>query len=163
MLGARALIFVPMSLPNPDAAARVIHAADWPRVRALFDALVELPPAERDSALQASAASEAVRVEVRSLLAHRTDDDDQPDGFLATPALPAAARGAWAGDDAAEGRIGQRLDFGIAKALDPLEGGDADATLFGERPFMPFLASPEQVRGKVAGTATDIYSLDVLL
>jgi eukaryotic-like serine/threonine-protein kinase len=56
------------------------------------------------------------------------------------------------------------LDFGIAKALDPLEGGsDPGATLAGERPFTPHYASPEQVRGEPVSTATDIYSLGVLL
>ncbi len=61
------------------------------------------------------------------------------------------------------------LDFGIAKALDPmddpmeapLDGGGI--TLAGERPFTPLYASPEQIRGEAVGTATDIYSLGVLL
>jgi tetratricopeptide (TPR) repeat protein len=56
------------------------------------------------------------------------------------------------------------LDFGIAKALDPLEGGtDASLTQAGERPFTQHYASPEQVRGEPVSTATDIYSLGVLL
>ncbi len=55
------------------------------------------------------------------------------------------------------------LDFGIAKALDPLEGSDGQTTVAGERPFTPHFASPEQVRGEPVGTATDIYSLGVLL
>ena len=56
------------------------------------------------------------------------------------------------------------LDFGIAKALDPLEGGgDSNATAGGDRPFTPNYASPEQVRGEPVSTATDIYSLGVLL
>ena len=56
------------------------------------------------------------------------------------------------------------LDFGIAKALDPLENASgADTTVAGQRPFTPFYASPEQVRGEPVGTATDIYSLGVLL
>jgi tetratricopeptide (TPR) repeat protein len=62
-----------------------------------------------------------------------------------------------------EGRV-KLLDFGIAKALDPLEGGaDPSATQAGERPFTPHYASPEQVRGEPVSTATDIYSLGVLL
>lgn len=55
------------------------------------------------------------------------------------------------------------LDFGIAKAIDPLEADGGDATLAGERPFTPHYASPEQVRGEPVGTPTDQYSLGVLL
>ena len=56
------------------------------------------------------------------------------------------------------------LDFGIAKALDPLEGLDGgDTTVGGQRPYTPNYASPEQVRGEPVSTATDIYSLGVLL
>lgn len=55
------------------------------------------------------------------------------------------------------------LDFGIAKALDPLESLDGDTTLGGQRPYTPNYASPEQVRGEPVSTATDIYSLGVLL
>ncbi len=58
------------------------------------------------------------------------------------------------------------LDFGIAKALDPLEGregSDGNTTVGGVRPYTPNYASPEQVRGEPVSTATDIYSLGVLL
>ena len=55
------------------------------------------------------------------------------------------------------------LDFGIAKALDPLEGADGVTTVGGQRPYTPHYASPEQVRGEPVSTATDIYSLGVLL
>ena len=58
------------------------------------------------------------------------------------------------------------LDFGIAKALDPLAAAAdslQDTTLGTHRPFTPQYASPEQVRGDAINTATDIYSLGVLL
>ena len=54
------------------------------------------------------------------------------------------------------------LDFGIAKVLhsdDPL----AAQTLTGVRVMTPEYASPEQVRGEPISTATDVYSLGVLL
>ncbi|MBI5268966.1 MAG: serine/threonine protein kinase [Burkholderiales bacterium] len=55
------------------------------------------------------------------------------------------------------------LDFGIAKALDPAETEGAEHTVAGQRPFTPYFASPEQVCGEPVGTATDVYSLGVLL
>ena len=61
-----------------------------------------------------------------------------------------------------EGQV-KLLDFGIAKALDPLEGHDGQTTVGGVRPYTPNYASPEQVRGEPVSTATDIYSLGVLL
>ena len=65
-----------------------------------------------------------------------------------------------------EGQV-KLLDFGIAKALDPLEdaaaGEAAEQTLGGQRPYTPYYASPEQIRGEPVSTATDIYSLGVLL
>ncbi len=65
-----------------------------------------------------------------------------------------------------EGQV-KLLDFGIAKALDAFEDGAAqttgEATVGGQRPYTPHYASPEQVRGEPVSTATDIYSLGVLL
>ena len=44
-----------------------------------------------------------------------------------------------------------------------MAGSDGSSTLASERPFTPHFASPEQVRGEPVGTATDTYSLGVLL
>lgn len=52
------------------------------------------------------------------------------------------------------------LDFGIAKLLAP---GPGEGTLTSLRPLTPESASPEQVRGEPITTASDIYSLGVLL
>ncbi|HEY1895160.1 MAG TPA: serine/threonine-protein kinase, partial [Terracidiphilus sp.] len=51
------------------------------------------------------------------------------------------------------------LDFGIAKILDP--SGDSETTV--ARPMTPEYASPEQIRGETITTATDVYSLGVVL
>ena len=51
------------------------------------------------------------------------------------------------------------LDFGIAKMLDPAAGDET--TLI--RPMTPEYASPEQIRGETMTTATDVYSLGVVL
>ena len=55
------------------------------------------------------------------------------------------------------------LDFGIAKSLDPEVGEWAlSATRTGWVPMTPLYASPEQLRGEVVGTSSDIYSLGAL-
>ncbi len=91
--------------------------------------------------------ADAVAHAHRNLLVHR---DLKPGNVLVT----------------ADGQV-KLLDFGIAKALDPLEaagsGIQLDITQAGERPYTPHYASPEQVRGDPVTTATDIYSLGVLL
>jgi serine/threonine-protein kinase len=54
------------------------------------------------------------------------------------------------------------LDFGIAKRLEP-EPADLDSTRTGLRMMTPSYASPEQVKGEAVTTASDVYSLGVLL
>jgi serine/threonine protein kinase len=53
------------------------------------------------------------------------------------------------------------LDFGIAKILDPALGAGAETTM--ARPMTPEYASPEQIRGEPITTASDVYSLGVVL
>jgi tetratricopeptide (TPR) repeat protein len=51
------------------------------------------------------------------------------------------------------------LDFGVARLIDPDAAGDEVTGLW----FTPAYASPEQVRREPPGTASDVYSLGVLL
>ena len=51
------------------------------------------------------------------------------------------------------------LDFGIAKILDAAAGSETTIA----RPMTPQYASPEQIRGETITTASDVYSLGVLL
>jgi len=58
----------------------------------------------------------------------------------------------------------QLLDFGIAKILDPVAfGGGIEATTTLLRVLTPGYASPEQVKGETITTASDVYSLGVVL
>lgn len=56
------------------------------------------------------------------------------------------------------------LDFGIAKVLDPVSQSDRGyRTATVHRVMTPEYASPEQIRGESITTASDIYSLGVIL
>ena len=55
------------------------------------------------------------------------------------------------------------LDFGIAKLVSDEGGGLPEPTATFERVLTPEYASPEQVRGRPVTTASDVYSLGVIL
>jgi eukaryotic-like serine/threonine-protein kinase len=56
------------------------------------------------------------------------------------------------------------LDFGVAKLLgDDGASTETELTQLGGRAMTPQYASPEQVAGQALGTASDVYSLGVLL
>ena len=87
---------------------------------------------------------EAVQYAHRKSIVHR---DLKPSNVLVTP----------------DG-IPKVLDFGIAKVLNPSSSAQTSLlTQTGTRCMTPAYASPEQMRGKSITTATDIYSLGVVL
>ncbi len=91
------------------------------------------------------AVCEAVQHAHRHLVVHR---DLKPDNILVT----------------VDGEV-KLLDFGVAKLLpDPSAAGPREqVTATAQRPLTPAYASPEQLRGDPVSTATDVYSLGVVL
>ncbi|MDP1693392.1 MAG: serine/threonine-protein kinase [Burkholderiaceae bacterium] len=87
-----------MTTPTPARA-------DWPQVKALFDEVLALPPAQRREFLLAVTADDAVRAEVLSLLAHA--EAAEAEGTV----LPEASAGERDVDVviAASALVGQRL------------------------------------------------------
>ncbi len=102
---------------------------------------LRLPVRERLELFRA--VCEAVRFAHRALIVHR---DLKPENILV--------------DREGKPRL---LDFGIAKLIDGEAEAHSTLTRVGGRPFTPAYASPEQILGEPISTASDVYSLGVVL
>lgn len=164
----RGAVDLPALFVRFEAERRILAGLDHPGIARLLDAgstpgglpylvleLVEGEPIDAYCATRALAIEpllrlflavcEAVAFAHQRLVLHR---DLKPSNILVEPS----------------GRP-KLLDFGIAKVLDPETGAERQATLtrLGLRPLTPAYASPEQLRGEPLSTATDVWSLGVVL
>ena len=88
----------------------------WPEIKALFDAIAELPPAAREGLVAAATLDASSLAELRSLLAHHDAIDAAP-GFMRDAA--AQVLGDSSGDPAQPPpqRIGERVGEGMGERM----------------------------------------------